>query len=50
MLVTAVADEAYCLKTQQHSAYSNGSYTICYRCGMVLGPADDKKLGTMLDY
>lgn len=50
MLVSAVPDETYCLKTQRHVPAKNGSYVICYRCGMMLGTADDPKLGTLLDY
>ncbi len=50
MMVKAVSDESYCLKTQAHAPYSNGSYKVCYRCGMLLGHSDEKKLGTLLDY
>lgn len=50
MMVKAVSDETYCLKTQAHVSYSNGSYAVCYRCGMLLGPSYEPKLGSLLDY
>jgi hypothetical protein len=50
MLLTAVAEETYCLKTQEHVPARAGSNFVCYRCGMLLGPADDLQLGTLLDY
>lgn len=50
MLLTAESEETYCLKTQAHAPYSNGTYEICYRCGMMLGLGQAPKLGTLLDY
>jgi hypothetical protein len=50
MLLIAAPDEASCLKTQTHVATKVGSNMICYRCGMLLGAADEAKLGTLLDY
>jgi hypothetical protein len=50
MLLTAVPDEAHCLKTQAHVPARIGSNIVCYRCGMLLGTADESKLGTLLDY
>jgi hypothetical protein len=50
MLLTAVPDESYCLKTQQHSPSNSGDNVICYRCGIFLGVATEPKLGTLLDY
>ncbi len=50
MLLNAEADETYCLKTQNHVPARVGANLVCYRCGMLLGPSDDAKLGTLLDY
>ncbi|HEY6282533.1 MAG TPA: hypothetical protein VIW22_01255 [Nitrososphaerales archaeon] len=50
MLLVAVPDEGYCLKTQTHVPTKVGSNMICYRCGMLLGTAGETKLGTLLDY
>jgi hypothetical protein len=50
LLLTAVPEESYCLKTQSHALYSNGTYTICYRCGMLMGHSGVAKLGSLLDY
>jgi hypothetical protein len=50
LLLTAVDEETYCLRTQTHVPYDNGRNVVCYRCGMLLGPADRPKMGTLLDY
>jgi hypothetical protein len=50
MLLTAVDDETYCLKTLAHAPYDNGAYSVCYRCGMLLGPSEKSELGSLLDY
>ncbi len=50
MLLMAVDDETYCLKTQAHAPHCNGANLVCYRCGMLLGPCDEPKLGSLLDY
>ena len=50
MLLVATPDEAHCLKTQTHLPAKVGSNMICYRCGMLLGTADESKLGSLLDY
>ncbi len=50
MLLSEVSEETYCLKTQAHAPARKGPYMICYRCGMMLGRADDPELGTLLDY
>jgi hypothetical protein len=50
MLLTSVAEETYCLKTQEHVPVKVGSNVVCYRCAMLLGRADEPKLGTLLDY
>jgi hypothetical protein len=50
MLLTAVPEETYCLKSEKHSPWRDGSNIICYRCGFLIGRADEPKMGTLLDY
>ena len=50
MLLTALPEETYCLKTQNHQAVRIGRNLVCYRCGLLLGEADEPELGTLLDY
>ncbi|MDG6990255.1 MAG: hypothetical protein JRM99_02405 [Nitrososphaerota archaeon] len=50
MLLVAVPEETYCLKTQEHMPVKTGENLACYRCGMFLGPSNEPKLGTLLDY
>ncbi|MDG6920287.1 MAG: hypothetical protein JRN44_00825 [Nitrososphaerota archaeon] len=50
MILTAVPEETYCLKTQQHVPATSGRNLFCYRCGMYLGTAMDPKLGSLLDF
>ena len=50
MLLIAVPEETYCLKTQSHAPARSGSNMICYRCGMLLGTTGEPGLGTLLDY
>ena len=50
MLLTAVPEEAYCLKTQEHVPIRSGHNFVCYRCGMFMGKADEPVLGSLLDY
>lgn len=50
MLVTAAAEETYCLKTQEHVPARSGPHVVCYRCGILLGEAEEVELGSMLDY
>jgi hypothetical protein len=50
MVVTAVPDETYCLKTQRHSPCLTGRRIVCYRCGILLGFGQRESLGTLLDY
>jgi hypothetical protein len=50
MLLTAVPEETYCLKTQKHVPWKVGSNIICYRCGFLLGRAEGVQLGSLLDY
>jgi hypothetical protein len=45
-----VADEGYCLKTQNHVSTCNSRNHVCYRCGMYLGKCDCPSLGSPLDY
>jgi len=50
MLLMAIPEETYCLKTQAHSPVVQGSNVICYRCGMWLRSADKPELGSLLDF
>ncbi len=50
MLLSAVPEETYCLRTQVHMPARAGRNIACYRCGMYLGRAKDSKLGSLLDY
>jgi hypothetical protein len=50
MLLAAVPEETYCLQTQKHVPVQVGRNVVCYRCGMLLGTAQEPKLGTLLDY
>lgn len=50
MLLKAVPEETYCLKTQEHVPVRTGDNLVCYRCGMFLGASDEPKLGSLLDY
>lgn len=50
MLVLAVPEETYCLKSQAHSKACNGTNHVCYRCGFLLGPCNCSSLGSLLDY
>jgi len=50
MLVTAVPEETYCLKSQNHAAARMGNNIVCYRCGMLLGTSEAPSLGSLLDY
>jgi len=50
MLVSAVPEETYCLKTNNHSPARIGNNVVCYRCGMLLGTSEATTLGTLLDY
>ncbi|MDE1857571.1 MAG: hypothetical protein KGI26_00690 [Thaumarchaeota archaeon] len=50
MLLSAIPEETYCLRTQEHVPVRSGDNLVCYRCGMLLGASDEPKLGTLLDY
>ena len=50
MLLYAVPEETYCLKTQEHVPARTGDNIVCYRCGMFLRVAREPKLGSLLDY
>jgi len=50
MLLTAVPEETYCLKSEKHAPWKDGRNLICYRCGFLIGPARDGELGSLLDY
>jgi hypothetical protein len=50
MLLAAVPEETYCLKSQIHAAARMGKYIVCYRCCMILGTNKEPSLGTLLDY
>lgn len=50
MLLTSDPEETYCLKTQAHVPARVGENVVCYRCGLLMGPAPKEELGTLLDY
>ncbi len=50
MLLTAAPEETYCLKSEKHAPWKDGANIICYRCGFLIGRADDLELGSLLDY
>lgn len=50
MLLTAVPEESYCPKSQNHMPWSDGTNMICYRCGFLFGKAPHAELGSQLDY
>jgi len=50
MLLKAVPEEEYCVKSQVHSSARNGNVVFCYRCMMVLGTSPEPRLGSLLDY
>ena len=50
MLLSAIPEETYCLRTQEHAPATSGGNIHCYRCGMYLGHAKDPALGSLLDY
>jgi hypothetical protein len=50
MLLSAVAEETYCLRTQEHTPVASEGNLYCYRCGMYLGHAKGPALGSLLDY
>jgi len=50
MLLIATPEESYCLKSERHSPWRDGENIICYRCGFLIGRADDGVLGSPLDY
>jgi len=50
MLLRAVAEEEYCVKSQIHSSARSGEVIFCYRCMMMLGTSPEPKLGSLLDF
>ena len=50
MLLHAVPEEEYCVRSQIHSSARAGSVVFCYRCLMMLGTSLEPKLGSLLDY
>ena len=50
MLLKAVPDEEYCIKSQIHSSAREGHVVFCYRCMMMLGASSDPGLGSLLDF
>jgi hypothetical protein len=50
MLLTSVPEETYCLKTERHAPWRDGSNIICYRCGFLIGTSEEPNMGTLLDY
>jgi len=50
MLLRAVPEEEYCVKSQIHSFARAGEVIFCYRCMMMLGTSPEPKLGSLLDF
>lgn len=50
MLLASIPEETYCLQTQKHVPVKVGQNLVCYRCGMLLGTAEEPNLGSLLDY
>jgi hypothetical protein len=50
MLLKAVPEEEYCVRSQNHSYARAGNVIFCYRCMMVLGTSPEPRLGSLLDY
>ncbi len=50
MLLRAVPEEEYCIKSQIHSSARAGRVIFCYRCMMMLGTSPEPKLGSLLDF
>ena len=50
MLLTSVPEETYCLKSERHAPWRDGSNIICYRCGFLIGETNEPVLGSLLDY
>jgi hypothetical protein len=50
LVLVAVDEETYCLKTQAHVLTTIGNNVVCYRCSMLLGSGSLTKLGSLLDY
>ncbi len=50
MLLRAIPEEEYCIKSQIHSSARAGQVIFCYRCMMMLGTSPEPKLGSLLDF
>ncbi len=50
MLLHAIPEEEYCIKSQIHSSARAGQVIFCYRCMMMLGTSPEPKLGSLLDF
>lgn len=50
MLLRAVPEEEYCIKSQVHSSARAGEVIFCYRCMMMLGTSPEPMLGSLLDF
>jgi hypothetical protein len=50
MLLKAVPDEEYCIRSKAHSHARAGRVVFCYRCMMMLGKSSEPVLGTLLDF
>ena len=50
MLLRAVPEEEYCVKSQIHSSARAGEVIFCYRCMMLLGRSQEPNLGSLLDF
>ena len=50
MILRAVPEEEYCIRSQVHSTAREGRVVFCYRCMMMLGTSDEQRLGSFLDF
>jgi len=50
MLLKAVPEEEYCVRSQNHSRARAGNIVFCYRCMMVLESSPEPRLGSLTDY
>jgi hypothetical protein len=50
VILRAVPEEEYCVKSQIHSSAREGNVIFCYRCMMVLGTSPEPRLGSLLDF
>ncbi len=50
MLLTREGEHTSCIGKGTHLPYVIGTNVTCLRCGMFLGPSEEPRLGSLLDY